>query len=176
MKASETKLLDLLAKGSQFVIPIYQRTYSWTQSECAQLWDDIVRAGTDDSLNAHFIGSIVHVEKGLSNLTSQEPNLVIDGQQRLTTVTLLVAALAEALGQLPEQDREPLDGFSPRKLRNRYLVNYDEEDDRYFKLLLSQTDRDTLKAIVDGAQLPKHRSERIESNLAFFQGRLRDVS
>ncbi|MEU9510692.1 DUF262 and DUF1524 domain-containing protein [Micromonospora sp. NPDC048170] len=172
MKASETKLLDLLAKGSQFVIPIYQRTYSWTQSECAQLWDDILRAGTDDSLNAHFIGSIVHVEKGLSNLTSQEPNLVIDGQQRLTTVTLLVAALAEALGRLPEQDREPLDGFSPKKLRNRYLVNYDEEDDRYFKLLLSQTDRDTLKAIVDGAQLPKHRSERIESNLAFFQGRL----
>ena len=172
MKASETKLLDLLAKGSQFVVPIYQRTYSWTQAECAQLWEDILRAGADGALNAHFTGSIVHVEKGLSNLTSQEPNLVIDGQQRLTTVTLVVAALAEALGRLSEDDREPLDGFSPKKLRNRYLVNNDEEGERYFKLLLSQTDRDTLKAIVGDAQLPKCRSERIESNYAYFQSKL----
>jgi len=172
VKASETKLLDLLAKGSQFVIPIYQRTYSWTLSECAQLWDDIVSAGLDNSLNAHFIGSIVHVEKGLSNLTSQEPNLVIDGQQRLTTITLLVAALAEALNQLPEDEREPLDGFSPKKLRNRYLVNNDEEGERFFKLLLSQVDRDTLKAIVGDAQLPQHRSERIVSNSVYFQQRL----
>ena len=174
MKASETKLLDLLAKGSQFVIPIYQRTYSWTQSECAQLWDDIIRAGGDDGLNAHFTGSIVHVEKGLSNLTSQEPNLVIDGQQRLTTVTLVLAALAGALDELPDGEREPLDGFSPKKVRNRYLVNNDEEGERYFKLLLSQTDRDTLKAIVGGAQLPKHGSERIASNYAYFQARLQD--
>lgn len=174
MKASETKLLDLLAKGSQFVIPIYQRTYSWTQSECAQLWDDIVHAGGDSALNAHFTGSIVHVEKGLSNLTSQEPNLVIDGQQRLTTATLVVAALAEALDELPEDEREPLDGFSPKKLRNRYLVNNDEEGERYFKLLLSQTDRDSLKAIVGGAQLPKHGSERIATNYAYFQAKLRD--
>lgn len=174
MKASETKLLDLLAKGSQFVIPIYQRTYSWTQSECAQLWDDIVQAGGDTTLNAHFTGSIVHVEKGLSNLTSQEPNLVIDGQQRLTTATLVVAALAQALDELPEDEREPLDGFSPKKLRNRYLVNNDEEGERYYKLLLSQTDRDSLKAIVGGAQLPKHGSERIATNYAYFQTKLRD--
>ncbi|WP_028650207.1 DUF262 and DUF1524 domain-containing protein [Nocardioides halotolerans] len=174
MKASETKLLDLLAKGSQFVIPIYQRTYSWTEGECAQLWDDILRAGGDEAQNAHFTGSIVHVEKGLSNLTSQEPNLVIDGQQRLTTVTLLLAALAERLDQLPEEEREPLDGFSPRKVRNRYLVNNDEEAERYFKLLLSQTDRDTLKAVVRAAQLPKNGSERIESNFGYFQSRLTD--
>jgi uncharacterized protein with ParB-like and HNH nuclease domain/predicted transport protein len=172
MKASETKLLDLVAKGSQFVIPIYQRTYSWTQAECGQLWDDVIRAGADDDLNAHFIGSIVHVEKGLSNLTSQEPNLVIDGQQRLTTVTLLIAALAEALRELPEDQREPLDGFSPKKLRNRYLVNNDEEGERYFKLLLSQTDRDTLKAIVREEPLPKHGSERVESNFAYYRARL----
>lgn len=174
MKASETKLLDLLAKGSQFVIPIYQRTYSWTQAECQQLWDDIVRAGGDDTLNAHFTGSIVHVEKGLSNLTSQEPNLVIDGQQRLTTATLVIAALADALDKLPEGEREPLDGFSPKKLRNRYLVNNDEEGDRYFKLLLSQTDRDTLKAIVAGAQTPKQNSERLERNYALFQTKLQN--
>lgn len=175
MKASETKLLDLLAKGRQFVVPIYQRTYSWTQSECAQLWDDIARAGADETLNAHFTGSIVHVEKGLSNLTSQEPNLVIDGQQRLTTVTLLLEALAESLEQRSEMEREPLDGFSPRKLRNRYLLNNDEEGERYYKLLLSQTDRDSLKAIVGGAQSPKSGSERIEHNFAYFQTKLQQA-
>src|SRR5947209_2990375 len=109
MKASEARLLDLLAKGSQFVIPIYQRTYSWTDSECEQLWSDILRAGKDEQLNAHFVGSIVHVEKGLANLVSQEPNLVIDGQQRLTTTTLILAALAEVLETQPEDAREPLD-------------------------------------------------------------------
>lgn len=175
MKASETKLLDLLAKGSQFVIPIYQRTYSWTQAECAQLWSDVLRAGTNDSLNAHFIGSIVHVEKGLSNLTSQEPNLVIDGQQRLTTATLLIAALARALEQLPEDQREPLDGFSPRKLRNRYLVNNDEDGERYFKLLLSQTDKETLKAVVGSTESPPQKSERVEENFAYFRNRLAEV-
>src|SRR5580658_9110417 len=116
MKATEAKLLDFLRKSPQFVIPIYQRTYSWTEKECRQLWDDILRTGSNDSVSVHFIGSIVYIEKGLSQVSSQSPLLVIDGQQRLTTVTLLIAALAKALG-----DVEPVDGFSPRKLRNYYL-------------------------------------------------------
>ncbi len=160
MKATEARLLDLLAKSSQFVIPIYQRTYSWTEAECAQLWADLLRAGADDALNAHFIGSIVHVEKGLSNLVSQEPNLVIDGQQRLTTATLLLSALVATLEEQPEDAREPLDGFSPKKLRNRYLTNDDEEGERYYKLVLSQGDREALKAIVRQAAPPAHASDR----------------
>lgn len=91
MKATEAKLIEFLKKSPQFVIPIYQRTYSWTEKECRQLRDDIVRTGRDGKLVAHFVGSIVYVEKGLSNLTTQEPLLVIDGQQRLTTLTLLLA-------------------------------------------------------------------------------------
>src|SRR3990167_6427554 len=105
MKANETNLLDFLKKSPQFVIPIYQRTYSWTERECRQLWDDIVRTGTNDAVSAHFVGSIVYIEKGLYQLSSQSPLLVIDGQQRLTTVTLLIAALAKALDQLDEASR-----------------------------------------------------------------------
>src|SRR6202167_282935 len=97
MKATEAKLLDFLKKSPQFVIPIYQRTYSWTDKECRQLWDDIVRTGSNDAVSAHFVGSIVYIEKGLSQVSIQSPHLVIDGQQRLTTVTLLIAALAKAL-------------------------------------------------------------------------------
>jgi uncharacterized protein with ParB-like and HNH nuclease domain len=146
MKATEAKLLDFLKRSPQFVIPIYQRTYSWTLTECQQLWDDIVRAGADERVSAHFIGSIVYIENRLSNLTIQEPMLVIDGQQRLTTVTLLLTALAEALEKLDEADREPVDGFAPRKLRNYYLLNPEEGGERRYKLLLSQTDKLSLIA------------------------------
>jgi len=118
MKATEAKLLEFLKKSPQFVIPIYQRIYSWGEKECRQLWDDIIRTGSNAQVSAHFVGSIVYVEKGLYQVSSQSPLLVIDGQQRLTTITLLIAAIAAALDKLPEADREPLDGFSPRKLRN----------------------------------------------------------
>ena len=117
MKATEAKLLDFLKKSPQFVIPIYQRTYSWTEKECRQLWDDILRTGRNENISVHFVGSIVYIETGLSQVTHQSPLLVIDGQQRLTTVTLLISALAKVLGEV-----EPVDGFSPRKLRNYYLV------------------------------------------------------
>mgnify|MGYP003343652094 FL=1 len=99
MKATAAKLLEFLRKSPQFVIPIYQRTYSWTEGECRQLWEDIVRCGTDDRIAVHFIGSIVYIESGLSQVSHQAPLLVIDGQQRLTTVSLLLAALAEAVGE-----------------------------------------------------------------------------
>ncbi|WP_053615805.1 DUF262 and DUF1524 domain-containing protein [Nocardiopsis sp. NRRL B-16309] len=174
MKASETQLLRLLEKGSQFVIPIYQRAYSWTENECDQLMGDIERAGRDAELNSHFTGSIVHVEKGLSNLTTQEPNLVIDGQQRLTTVTLLIAALADVLDGYPAGEREPWKEFSPKKLRHRYLVNSEEEEgsDEYFKLLLSKKDETTLRAIVSRTELPTDASERVQQNFARFRQEL----
>jgi len=169
MKATEAKLIEFLKKSPQFVIPIYQRTYSWTDKECRQLWDDIIRTGRDDKLVAHFVGSIVYVEKGLSNLTTQEPLLVIDGQQRLTTLTLLLAALAKALEKQEEGQREPVDGFSPRKLRHYYLLNTEEDGERRYKLLLSQTDKASLIAILDGAEQPKDCSLRITSNFSMFE-------
>jgi uncharacterized protein with ParB-like and HNH nuclease domain len=164
MKASEAKLLDFLRKSPQFVIPIYQRMYSWTEKECRQLWDDIVRTGGDDSLSVHFIGSIVYIEKGLSQVVNQSPLQVIDGQQRLTTITLLIAALAKALGE-----NEPVDGFSPRKLRNYYLLNSEEAGERRYKLLLSQTDKASLTAIADGSDQPKVPSTRVTQNFARFE-------
>src|SRR5436853_3258090 len=143
MKATEARLLDFLKKSPQFVIPIYQRAYSWTEKECKQLWDDIVRTGSNDKVSAHFVGSIVYVEKGLYQVSSQSPLLVIDGQQRLTTVTLLIEALARSLG-----DSEPVDGFSAKKLRSYYLLNPLEEGERKYKLMLTQTDKASLIALL----------------------------
>jgi uncharacterized protein with ParB-like and HNH nuclease domain len=163
MKATEAKLMSFLQKSPQFVIPIYQRTYSWTEKQCHQLWDDVLRAGSSDLIAVHFIGSIVYVEQGLSQVSHQSPLLVIDGQQRLTTVSLLIEALARALG-----DSEPIDGFSAVKLRHYYLSNPLEGGDRYFKLLLSQTDNASLKAIIKNGEQPKEPSLRVTQNFNLF--------
>ncbi|RKK04691.1 DUF262 domain-containing protein [Pseudoroseomonas wenyumeiae] len=164
MKATEAKLLDFLKRSPQFLIPIYQRTYSWTERECRQLWLDILNAGRNDVIGAHFVGSVVYVEKGLYQVMRQPPLLVIDGQQRLTTVSLILEALARALG-----DTEPMDGFSAKKIRNYFLLNPLEDDDRRYKLVLSQTDKASLTALIDGQPQPKDHSLRIEANFAMFQ-------
>ncbi|MEB3274439.1 MAG: DUF262 domain-containing protein [Prochlorothrix sp.] len=164
MKATEAKLLAFLQKSPQFIIPIYQRTYSWTEKECSQLWDDILRAGRNENISAHFIGSVVYIEKGLYQVSSQSPLLVIDGQQRLTTISLLLEALARHI-----QGPEPVDGFSAKKIRSYYLLNPLEEGDRGFKLLLTQTDKDTLLALVQQRELPKEYSIRVQENFKFFE-------
>ncbi len=171
MKATEAKFLDFLKKSPQFVIPIYQRTYSWTERECRQLWDDIVRTGRNDAVSAHFIGSIVYIEKGLYQVSSQSPLLVIDGQQRLTTVTLILEALARQLG-----DSEPVDGFSAKKLRSYYLLNLLEEGERGFKLLLTQTDKASLLALVQQKAQPTDQSLRVTENFAFFEEQVKKLS
>ena len=107
MKATEARLLDFLKRSQQFVIPIYQRTYSWTEQQCRQLWDDIIRAGKRDDISAHFIGSVVYIEQGVYQVSGISPLLVIDGQQRLTTAMLLIEALSRHLGE-----DEVFDGFS----------------------------------------------------------------
>src|SRR3546814_240500 len=167
MKATEARLLAFLKKSPQFVIPIYQRTYSWTERECEQLWSDVLRTGLSEDVSAHFVGSIVYIEQGLYQVSSQSPLLVIDGQQRLTTLTLVLEALARRLG-----DTEPVDGFSARKIRNYYLGNPEESGERHFKLLLTQTDKESLLAVVQQKPLPAEHSLRIKESFEFFEQRV----
>ena len=111
----------------------------------------------------------MYIEAGLGNVTIQSPLLVIDGQQRLTTLTLLLAALANALEARAETDQEPVDGFSPRKLRNFYLLNPEETGERHYKLILSQTDKASLVAVVGRTDAPAEVSLRISQNYEFFR-------
>ena len=170
MKATEAKFVEFLKKSPQFVIPIYQRTYSWTERECRQLWNDILRTGSNDASAAHFVGSIVYIEKGLYQVSSQSALLVIDGQQRLTTVMPILEALARCVG-----DREPLDGFSAKKIRSYYLLNPLEEGERGFKLLLTQTDKQSLLALMQQKPQPSAPSLRITENFTFFEERVQAV-
>lgn len=170
MTAIQSNLLEFISKSSQFVIPIYQRTYSWTENECLQLWKDILRAGSNNQIGAHFIGSVVYVQDGQYSVTAQSPLLVIDGQQRLTTVTLLLTALSDLL----DDEQEIIDGFSKEQLKDFYLMDPRKKDNKKYKLILSQTDKDTLIALIDKSKVnfPKDYSLRVKVNYEFFKKKL----
>ncbi|WES64626.1 DUF262 and DUF1524 domain-containing protein [Microbacter sp. GSS18] len=173
MKAVDANLLDLLKVTSQFEVPIYQRAYAWGEDECDQLWRDILQAGASDELGAHFTGSVVYVEKAAGTSTNQAPNLIIDGQQRVTTLTLILAALVHRLDREPADRQEPLEGFSPEEIRVSYLVNRFKSDDRRYRLLLSQGDREALMAVLD-ERPDVRRVGRVWENYDFFVSKIAD--
>jgi len=112
MKSSSANLLSLIKGPRQFIIPIYQRTYSWHQIQCEQLFNDILRIsdneqGKDES-QGHFVGSVVYFQESIHTVSGVPRLLVIDGQQRLTTITLLIAVLAEFVSELPDLKEKKL--------------------------------------------------------------------
>ena len=171
MKAVDANFLALLGSSqTQFVIPVYQRVYSWEERECADLWDDLMRAGRQG--NQHFIGSFLYTPQSDSTATSLTRELLIDGQQRMTTLSLMLAALFD---WLEEDDSRAsfLTDIKVSALRKHYLYNADDYlgDSRY-RLVLTQTDRETLFRIVSKSPLPNERSERIVAAYQLFKDRI----
>ncbi|WQR82274.1 DUF262 and DUF1524 domain-containing protein [Helicobacter pylori] len=159
MDAKATTLLKFFEENqnNQFVIPIYQRLYSWKKEQCEQLWDDIIKIGGNDKMNRHFIGSILYVLDG--NTHSNNPLLIIDGQQRLTAITLLFIAL-----------RNHSSDEVKRKKMESYLINSDKDGDKKFRLILSESDRDTLLSLIDkDRRKPSEPSVKIVENFELFE-------
>lgn len=165
MKATESPFIALLNGPKQFLIPIYQRTYSWQEDQCAQLWDDVLRIAQDERFKAHFIGSVVYIERGIYQATTVPQLLVIDGQQRLTTISLMIEALARALDK---REVPSPGGTTSRKLRNYCLLNADEDGDRRYKLQLSKGDTETYRALLDNRALPERAAQQLVDNLDYF--------
>ena len=161
LDARETQLLRFLQEPKQFVIPIYQRTYNWKEKQCKQLWDDIIRIAQDDQIKSHFIGSIVYVQNGLINIPRLPRFLVIDGQQRLTTLALLLLALSKSLENVDIKLKEQIDNY--------YLFNGLETGATKHKLVLTKSDKDTLMALLEDTELPEKISYNITNNFAYFQ-------
>ncbi len=158
MKAREATLLEFFEQNqtNQFVIPIYQRLYSWKKEQCEQLWDDIIKIGGNDKMNGHFIGSILYV---LDDNTHSSPLLIIDGQQRLTTITLLFIAL-----------RDRSSDEKMRKKMESYLINSNKDGDKKFRLILSESDKDTLLSLIDkNKRKPSEPSVKIMENFELFE-------
>ena len=93
MKSGETTLEKLMNGAIQFIVPIYQRTYSWTAKQCIQLWKDIIQIAHSKEGMVHFIGSVVYIDLG-TPIGRPQQLMLIDGQQRLTTISLLLCALS----------------------------------------------------------------------------------
>ncbi|MDE0526773.1 MAG: DUF262 domain-containing protein [Thaumarchaeota archaeon] len=163
MKATEVPVTKFLQATQAFLIPLYQRTYSWTETQCEQLWDDITYVATKEDVPSHFIGSIVYIEEGLYQVSAVPQLQVIDGQQRLTTLTLLFAALARAIGK--EHGSE----ITSKKIQNYFLFNSEETGDNRYKLILTQSDRDTLQAIMEGRPIPEKYSKNLVNNFEYLQ-------
>ena len=164
MKAVESNLFRFLEGTKQFVIPIYQRTYSWSKPQCEQLWNDIIKAGSDENIPGHFIGSVVYIEKGIYQVSSVNQLLVIDGQQRLTTLSLLLMALAKYF-----EEKEGTPDKTKKRLMNYYLLNSEEEDLQKYKLYLTQTDKETYFSFLEEKDLPKEYSPRVVENYKYFE-------
>jgi uncharacterized protein with ParB-like and HNH nuclease domain/predicted transport protein len=164
MEAKEVNFLRFLNSPKQLVIPIYQRTYSWKEKECRQLWKDIIKAGTDDSISGHFIGSIVYVEKGLYQVSTLPRLLVIDGQQRLTTLSLLISALCNHIKENNVQTE-----LNPDRLSSYYLLNEQEDGEDKYKLVLTKSDKNALFKILDKLDLIEEDSKKIKENYDFFK-------
>lgn len=166
MKAQDLHFTQLLNGSKQFVIPIFQRTYSWEETNCQQLWDDIARVGSDPKLDSHFIGSAVYIPA--ADVGATIPRwLVIDGQQRITTVSLLLLAFKRRL------EKEGIDQpISPEALEDYYLRNRYGKGDEAYRLLLTQADKEPLMALLDGKDISKHEKSRIVRNFMFFSDKI----
>ncbi|MCX0274230.1 DUF262 domain-containing protein [Nocardia zapadnayensis] len=167
--AQETSLQKILVGASQYLVPLYQRPYQWGPDNFKELWRDITQLTEDmidDIHTTHFIGSVVlaPVPGGVAGSITRY--LVVDGQQRLTTLTLLLAAIRDHLRDLDEPPQRDID-----RIHNQLLTNQYEDDPLRLKLLPTQTDRDSYAAVID--RLPTAGGDdNIGAAYRFFRARL----
>jgi uncharacterized protein with ParB-like and HNH nuclease domain len=140
MKASETKFQPVIEGTKQYVVPLFQRAYSWEKKEWEVLWDDIVWLCENEEPNSHFIGSIVtmptvSVPEGVSKF------LLIDGQQRLTTIFILLTLIRD----MAEKAEKP---ELAQEIEKTMLVNQFKKGSDYLKLLPTQTDRENFRGLI----------------------------
>ncbi|WP_157154578.1 DUF262 domain-containing protein [Brachyspira murdochii] len=158
MKANESNLNKFITMSNvQFVIPIYQRNYDWTIKECKVLLNDIKDAG---KLNReHFIGSIVYVNDN-STITSVQELIIVDGQQRLTTIVLIYLRIYKLAGELKDDDLK-------NEIYDLYLVNKHAKIDDKIKLKTTENNDKALKSIFSNVVF-KEKSNIID-NFNFFE-------
>ncbi len=172
MNAQDLPLTQLLDGAKQFIVPIFQRDYSWRTKHCQQLWNDILRVGIDPAARAHFLGSVVYIAAE-DNQAAIPRWLLIDGQQRLTTVTLLLTALRDRL-KSHTSDNEALP--SAEEVEDRFLRNRHGKGERRNKVMLRRADNDALSTLLAGQEVPEAAAETVRENYTFFQERLAEAN
>lgn len=168
MNVIKGNIFEILNGSKQFVLPIYQRSYSWDIEQCETLWNDIVNMQRSDK-SSHFVGSIVNIAEQAMP-TGVQKFMLIDGQQRLTTLSLLMIALRN-YAQSHADDTV----ISPRRIDSAMLQNVDEEGTDRYKLLLTGNDREVLFALVNRAESELNDSHsKLLENYRFFTQKIEE--
>src|SRR5258708_10361344 len=144
MQAHEITFFKLIEGDKQFQVPLYQRTYSWQHKDWTRLWEDVLEQVetlvTGEQRTPHFIGSVV-LAPGTMAAGDIQRWLVVDGQQRLTTLMLACCALRDRFAEVSPKDAE--------RVHKQYLVNEYREGHEHYRLLPTQADRESFMACVD---------------------------
>lgn len=167
MDARKGNIYEILNGNRQFLIPVYQRFYSWDIDQCKRLWNDIVEMQRKGKAG-HFVGSIVNIAEQAMP-TGVQKYMIIDGQQRMTTLTLLLLALRDYAIKNPSDTT-----INARRIDNMLLKNEYESGDERYKLLLTETDRDILISLVEEKPISEGIRSRLIENYNFFANKLAD--
>lgn len=163
MDIEKGSIYNLLNGQCQYIIPVYQRKYSWLADvQCARLWEDIVRMEKGHKKH-HFVGSIVSIaeKKALMGVQKQ---LIIDGQQRMTTLSILMIALRDYLKEtIPEVE----DNITDMVLKNPKRKGEDA-----YKMLLTDTDKEIMIKLVDGLKISETEDSQIYLNYLYFKNKV----
>ena len=171
MYSESVRTLYFLGGQHQQVLPIYQRGYSWVANlECKKLLDDLIFIGNHDESDSWYLGAIVCQNKG-GNLATPV-FVLIDGQQRLTTVTILICAITEYLRKHPKTKLDEVKNWD--SLLKSYVVNSEGEAEKWYKLLLNNQDKNDLKELIyrvsKGEDIPKYKGQsKIFTNYNWFK-------
>jgi len=167
MKANETKIEDFLSSNkTQFVIPVYQRNYDWSTSQCKQLLDDILEVGTSNKMNAHFIGSVVYVHQGVYTSSRIKELQIIDGQQRLTTLTLIYLAIYRLAIETGDKGLEA-------EISETYLTNKFAPEEEKLKLRPTENNDKAIKYLLRSDKNEEFSDfSKVIDNFNYFNSRI----
>ena len=167
MDARKGNIYEILNGNKQFLIPVYQRFYSWDVDQCKRLWNDIATMQKKGK-SGHFVGSIVNIAEQAMP-TGVQKYMIIDGQQRMTTLTLLLLALRDYVLDHPEDTSVNAHRIDGMLLKNEY-----ESGDERYKILLTETDREILIRLVERKPIHPDTRSRLLDNYRFFAGKIAD--
>lgn len=162
MDIDKGSIYELLNGQYQYIIPVYQRKYSWLADvQCARLWKDIVNMVKQNKQH-HFVGSIVSIAEK-NSLMGIQKRLIIDGQQRMTTLSILMIALRDFLIEQGEGNEVE------QNITNMVLKNPSRSGDDAYKMLLTDTDRDIMIKLIDKLPISEDEDSKIYANYLFFK-------
>ena len=168
MDARKANIYKFLSGDKQYIIPVYQRIYSWEIEECKRLWFDRAEMQKKNK-NGHFVGSIVSITENDSP-SDMSKFTIIDGQQRITTLMLLLLALRDYAFIHREEK-----SINWKKINNSFLKNPDEDDDSQYKLLLTETDKDILISLIEKRPIDENLNSRLISNYNYFFSNIKNM-